>query len=249
MIQREEHDGVRVLRMAHGKANALDLELLRALRSEMQALRDESVRAAVLTGTGAIFGAGVDLKRVLDGGAPYVAEFLPALEDALEAAFTVEKPLVAALNGHAIAGGYVLACACDRRILAAGSGRVGLPELHVGVPFPTLVMEILRACVAPPRLQELLLVGGTQLPDAALAAGLVDEVVPADGLLDAAVATARRLGSLSPPAYAMTKRRLRAPILKAWRELRGDADAEIVAQWGSPVTLAAIRSFVEKTLR
>ena len=249
MIEREDRDGVRILRLAHGKANALDLELLRAISGEMAALGSDPVKAAVVTGTGSIFGAGVDLKRLVEGGAPYVREFLPALEAALAAAYAVPKPLVAAINGHAIAGGYILACACDRRIMADGSGRVGLPELHVGVPFPTLVLEILRGCVAPGRLQELLLVGGTLPAAPALAAGLVDEVVAPDALLESAVATASRLGQLSPSAYATTKRNLRRPALDAWRSRGGDGDAEIVRQWCEPETLAAIRTFVEKTLR
>src|SRR5262249_32976361 len=78
MIEREERDGVVILRLAHKKASALDLELLQALE---RALADASdAEAVVLTGTGAIFSAGVDLFRVLDGGADYVARFLPALK-------------------------------------------------------------------------------------------------------------------------------------------------------------------------
>lgn len=249
MIEREDRDGVRVLRMARGKANALDLELLLALRAEIETLQEPGVRAGVLTGSGGMFCAGVDLKRVVDGGAPYLREFLPALEGALEAAFTCGKPLVAGLNGHAIAGGYILACACDRRIMADGAGRVGLPELHVGVPFPTLVLEVLRCMVAPPRLQELLLMGGTQPPAAALAAGLIDETCAAENLLDQAVTVAGKLARLEPSAYATTKRKLREPALDAWRARAGRGDAEIVEQWCAPATLAAIKAFVEKTLR
>lgn len=254
MITRQAHGDVRVLLLSHGKANALDIEFLDALSSELRALGDDGddddgdVRAAVLTGGGAMFCAGVDLKRVVEGGEEYVRAFLPALERALLAAFTCEKPLVAAINGHAIAGGYILACCTDRRIMAEGSARVGLPELHVGVPFPTLVLEILRSTVAANRLQELLLVGGTQAPVAALAAGLIDELAPAEQLRETSIATAQRLGSLSPAAYATTKRKLRAPALAAWRAQAADGDAAIVEQWCEPATLDAIRRFVERTL-
>ena len=91
--------------------------------------------------------------------------------------------------------------------------------------------------------------GGTQPPSAALAAGLIDEVVPADQLRDVACATAQRLGSLSASAYRTTKRKLRAPAIAAWRAEAHDADAAIVAQWCDDATLDAIRHFVEKTLR
>jgi enoyl-CoA hydratase len=248
-VLREDRDGIRVLRMSRGKANAMDLELLRALRDELESLREPSVRAGVVTGAGSIFCAGVDLKRLIDGGAAYVREFLPALEAAFLAAFSCEKPLVAAINGHAIAGGYVLANCCDRRLAADGGGRMGLPELHVGVPFPTLVMEILRATVAPPKLTELLLVGGTLPPREALAAGLIDDVSEPEDLLESACALASRLATLSPPAYAATKRNLREPAITAWRAKAADGDAAIVEQWCSQETLSAVEAFVKKTLR
>ncbi len=249
MIEREDLDGVRILRLAHGKANAMDLEMLGALASELEALDRDDVRAGVLTGAGRMFSAGVDLKRVLDGGPDYVRVFLPALERALLAAFTLGKPLVAAINGHAIAGGFVIACACDRRIAADGPGRLGLPELQVGVPFPTLVIEVLRTALPPPRLQEMLLCGATLEAAPARAAGLVDDVVAADALIGAACATASRLGALAPAAWATTKRKLREPALAAWRAAAADGDRAIVDQWCSPATQQAIRQFVEKTLR
>lgn len=249
MIEREDRDGVRVLRMVHGKANALDVALLHALEREIGELAASDVPAAVITSGTRIFCAGVDLKRLVEGGAPYVREFLPALERALAAAFTCDKPLVAALNGHAIAGGFILACACDRKLMAEGAGRVGLPELHVGVPFPTLVLEILRASVPPPRLQEMLLLGGTQDAGSAVAAGLVDELVAPDALLPAACDVARRMGALPPAAYALTKRKLREPFVRAWRERASGGDREIVERWCEPPTLDAIARFVEKTLR
>src|SRR6185295_5969986 len=121
-----------------GKASALDLELLVALESALRGEEQSKERALVLTGTGAIFCAGVDLKRIAQGKRQYIEAFLPALERAFERLFFLEKPVVAAINGHAIAGGAVLALACDHRILARGKGMVGTPELKVGVPFPFL---------------------------------------------------------------------------------------------------------------
>ena len=86
MIQRDEpRPGIQVITLAHGKANALDLELLRALAETFAELERDSPRAVVLTGTGTIFSAGVDLFRVLHGGAEYVSGFVPALSDALDA--------------------------------------------------------------------------------------------------------------------------------------------------------------------
>jgi len=85
--------------------------------------------------------------------------FLPAHDLALERLFTLDKPVVAAVNGHAIAGGAILVAACDRRILARGPATFGAPELKVGVPFPPLPLELYRRICPPGRASELALGG------------------------------------------------------------------------------------------
>src|SRR5262245_25785640 len=112
MIERSEHDGIVTLRLAHGKASALDIELLEAILGELDRAAPKA-RAVVLTGTGSIFSAGVDLFRVTRDGADYVRRFLPRLSRTFRALFTFPGPVVAAVNGHAIAGGGVLVLACD----------------------------------------------------------------------------------------------------------------------------------------
>src|SRR6185503_562333 len=116
--------GVAVVTMVHGKANALDIEFCEAIATQFDKLRDASARAVVLTGQGRMFSAGVDLLRLSDGGAPYVRRFLPALHRLFEAVFFFPKPVVAAVNGHAIAGGCVLECCADKRIAARGNSRI-----------------------------------------------------------------------------------------------------------------------------
>src|SRR5215468_11136285 len=133
MIERSERDGILTLRLAHGKASALDVELLDALLRELEGAA-EDVRALILTGTGSIFSAGVDLFRLVREGADYVRLFLPLLCRFLRTLFTFPRPVVAAANGHAIAGGCILVLAADVRLMAEGAGRVGVPELLVGVP-------------------------------------------------------------------------------------------------------------------
>ncbi len=101
MIELTERDGVVLLRLADGKANAMSLEFCEALTARFAAL--SSARAVVLTGSGHIFSAGVDLKRLVEGGAAYVRKFLPALSTMLATVFSHPAPVVAAINGHAIA--------------------------------------------------------------------------------------------------------------------------------------------------
>ena len=142
MLNIEERDDVTVLRMEHGRVNAMDAELLDALTAAVTA----SDRALLITGAGSAFSAGVDLRRILDGGSPYTADFLTALSRMFRAVFDHPRPTVAAVNGHAIAGGCVLALACDRRLMSGG--RIGLAELAVGVPFPVAALEPAVCCSA-----------------------------------------------------------------------------------------------------
>lgn len=245
MIKSEIVDGIAVLTLAHGKANALDIELCDALARHFAELRRSDLRAVVLTGQGKIFSAGVDLKRLSTGGADYIRRFLPALHRLYEAVFFHPKPVVAAINGHAIAGGCVLACCADRRIMARESGRIGVTEILVGVPFPALAFEIVRLAVPPRYLAEFTLSGATYATDDALRRGWVDEVAEPEDLIEDAVAVAREL---SPAAFAQTKMQIRQPVAERL-QASGKATDEAVAEiWTAPATLAHIRDYVERTL-
>jgi enoyl-CoA hydratase len=210
MIEREDDGGVAVLRLVRGPVNALDLELCEAIAEAFRSLATDPATAVVLTGAGRSFSAGVDLRRLLDGGEEYVRRFLPALDAALRIPFELGKPVVAAVNGHAIAGGAVLAAAADRRLMADGGGRVGVPEIVVGVPFPRVPIEVVRYAVGDQVARQLMIGATTHTAAEAVGFGLVDEVVPAEELLDRAVAAARALAADVPPdTFAMTKAQLR----------------------------------------
>ncbi len=245
MIEASELDGVVLLRLADGKANAMSLEFCQTLTVRLQ--EAGHAPAVVLTGSGHIFSAGVDLLRLLEGGAPYIRAFLPALGTMFMTVFSHPRPVVAAINGHAVAGGCVLACATDKRIMARDAGRIGVTELVVGVPFPPVAMEIMRAATAPQYFEDALFGGATYAPAEAVARGLVHEVVDPQALIDRAVAAAKSLAALSPPAFALTKRQTRGPALE--RIAGADVDAAVAQIWTAPETLARIRDYVSRVLR
>ncbi len=246
MIDREDSDGIAVLTLNHGKASALDVELTEAIRRELAASSDS--RAVILTGTGTIFCAGVDLFRVLDGGRAYVERFLPSLRDAIRDLFTFPKPLVVAANGHAIAGGAILVATGDHRLVASGSGRIGVPELIVGVPFPAWALEIVRHGVAPMHLQEVVYTGKTYTPEEAKAIGLVDEVVEPEELVERARDVAERLAAIPPAAFALAKRQIRSPAVERADALSAVADAEMLSIWSAPETHEHIRGHLQRTI-
>jgi enoyl-CoA hydratase len=248
MIRTDIKDGLALVTLAHGKANALDTEFCLAIAETFEGF-GQDVRGVVLTGSGNIFSAGVDLVRMSSEDLGYVADFLPAFDRAILALFNYTRPLVAAVNGHAIAGGCLVACTADYRIMADGAFRIGVPELKVGVPFPPAALEVLRFATPERYMQEL--ASGEKIYDAeeALTHGLVHKVVPAEDLLEAATREATRLVSLQARAFSLTKAMLRRPVVDRIAYLNDVFGNQVKADWTSDETRKAIGDYVQKTLR
>lgn len=236
VIERTDSGEVAIVRIAHGPVNAMDLDLCRDITTTFRGLVADPAKAVVLTGSGHAFSAGVDLRRFLDGGEPYLREFLPALSEAFLAVFELAKPVVAALNGYAIAGGCVLACCADTTLMAEGDGRIGIPEIEVGVPFPRVALEVVRYAVGEVAARRLVLGAQTVTPDVAHVVGLVDRVVPAAQLEALAVAEARGMVAAVPPdTFALTKAQLRRDTMErveAW----ADESAAVAELWARRAT-------------
>jgi len=247
MIERKDHDGIRVLKLAHGKVSAIDVELGGALIAEMKEAATPSVKAVIVTGTGSSFSAGVDLFRLIKDGPDYARRFVPILDGLLQSTLTLPKPVIAAVNGHAIAGGCILAAACDHRIMIEGNGRIGIPELAVGVPFPSLPLQIMAARLADGALRDLVFTGRTVQVDEAKALGLIDEKCPAGMLMDRAMEVAQRMASIPARAFALTKEAFYSPILERVGQL-ADLNARVTDEWLQQHTYDTIRAYLEKTV-
>jgi enoyl-CoA hydratase len=242
MIEIAGPDGVAVLTMRHGRANALDVELCRALGEALDSAVADGAQALVLTGAETIFSAGVDLHRVIAADESYLADFLFELRRAFMRLARVELPVVAAVNGHAIAGGCILVAAADWAVMANGAGRIGVTELLVGVPFPAVALELLRRRAGEDQARRLVLAGETLEAEPALARGLVDEVVPPELVMERSLAAARRLAAVGP-AFAVTKRQLRVD-LEARISRLALLDGEVDAVWRDPGTIQRMRSYM-----
>jgi len=245
MIEIHAQGTVQVLTLSAGRVNAMDVELLDELTLAVRDLQRSGAGALVITGAGRAFCAGVDLKRVVEGGAAYTDRLVPALSNAFEAVFCYPGPTVAAINGAAIAGGCVLACACDRRLIGPDA-QIGASEVRVGVPFPHVALELMRY-VCGGHAEEVLLGGRTYRGADAVATGLAHRVV-ADDLVAAAVAEAADLGAIPADAYQDTKTRLRAHAVERFG-VGGDADSEVRRMWGSDETQRRLAAYVESLAR
>lgn len=245
MFDIEMRGEVAVVRMRHGRANTLDTAFCEAIVTQLDALRG-TAGAVVWTADGGIFSAGVDLRRLVDGGQAYLHSFVPALSRAFKALYAFPQPLVTAVNGHALAGGCVIAAAGDQRLMVDAGASIGMPELRVGVPFPGIGLEIMRQ-VAGPAIERLLYRGERLDPGAALAMGLVHELVPAAELLERAVTLAADLASLPAEAFAVTKWQLREQVFLRLQTLE-DEEREVERLWLEEATLARVRAYVASTL-
>jgi enoyl-CoA hydratase len=247
-IELSRQGTIAVVRMTHGKANALDTTFLRALREAVSEAAGSDASGLILTGTGNIFSAGVDLIHLLAGGRAYLEEFLPEMSACFRELFVFPKPAIAAVNGHAVAGGCILACACDRRLMARGAFRIGVPELRVGVPFPMVPLDIVRFALPPHRAREAALLGRTYAPEAALEMGMVDELIEPERLMDVASAVAAELSAFPSASFRRVKHDLRRAVLEDWDRRGAAHDRETLEAWCSDTVRRAVADYVEKTL-
>jgi enoyl-CoA hydratase len=239
MLDVEERSGVTVIRLRHGKVNALDLDLLQAIIAAMRDVDENG--AVVITGNGTAFSAGVDLQRIVAGGQSYVQEFLPALSRTFMAIFDHPGPVLAAVDGHAIAGGCVIAAACDVRVMS--QGKIGLAELSVGVPFPTSAMEILRHAVGPAA-SRLVLSAALLDPSHAESIGLIHDIDVPDALLDSVLGRAQKMAQIPPEVFSFSKRQLQQPARDRIAARSGDDEA-VLAMWSSARTRDAIAGYLD----
>jgi enoyl-CoA hydratase len=209
------NDGIAVVTLANPPINAMDAALLEKLANLFEGLAaDRAVRAAVIAADGPAFSAGLDLRTTPGLDRLGQRRLVDALNDGFGTLYAWPKPLVAAVNGHAIAGGLILALCADWRIVANVPMQISLAEVRVGVTYPVAALEIARRELAPSAARRLILLGEAIDAAAAEAAAIMDERVPSEVLLARAIAQAGRHASLPPQAFAIIKRELRAAELE-----------------------------------
>jgi enoyl-CoA hydratase len=202
-------DDVVVLRIDRPPANAISLETTREFELAFAADAIAKTRALVITGSGRFFSGGLDLKEVPAYSQAKQRELLEALNRLLGRLYAHPAPVVAAINGHAVAGGFILALAADYRIGPSDAAQFGLTETRLGIPFPAAAAIILRAELAPQDLRYSMLYARSFGPEEAQRRGALDELQPPERVLARAVEVARDLAGMPTGCYARVKRQLR----------------------------------------
>lgn len=220
-IQRE--NGIAILRMANPPVNAIGPAFLEELHEALEYLAADLPDALVFTGTDKFFSAGLDLKvtPTLDlEGQSNMIDRMNALGWPL---FGFPRPMVSAVNGHAVAAGFVMALAGDYRV-ASLEGSYGLTEVKVGMSFPAGVLAAVQAELPAQSARKLVL--GAELVDAktAMELGAFDEIVPPDEVLPRALEVAARLAAYPSEVYARSKLALRAPLFESVEKILEHGD-------------------------
>ena len=250
IIELRRVDPVTVMTLADGKANALDTTMLDAIIRTIDTVVADGARALVITGDGASFSGGLALPQLIDLDRAGIRALMASLRVAMLRVLEAPIPVVAAINGNAIAGGCVLALMCDERIMIAhgpkATPKIGLKEAQLGLGLPSVVLEVARARVPVTSHTSVMLEGRLFEPVDALAAGLVDEVVDPKQFETRALERAAALAASERIAYAQIKRALLRPTLEAIAR-HDEAEAEAwLDTWFSPGTQYRLRATVAR---
>ncbi len=240
-ITRTADGEVAVLALELGRGNAIDHAFIDAMNGALDAvLADRGVRAVVITGQGRTFCGGLDLLQSFEFDRAATGRFVDAFDGLFVRIAAAPKPLVAAVNGHALAGGAILAMACDHRVLSPGPFLFGVNEVLLGIPFPAGAFEIARRAVPAAARAEALLAGRRYSPEEALAAGLVHGLAGERGVVADAVDKARLFCAGAPDAVRVTKADLVAPLLARVEATRAERRERFLDAWFAPEARARI---------
>jgi enoyl-CoA hydratase len=241
----EQRGEVAVVRIDRPPANAMDPELLSDGRMVLHELQAADPGAVVVTGRPGFFSAGVDLKLAPTLDRDGQRELVTGINETFLDWYAFPRPVVSAVNGHAIAGGLILALTGDQRI-GAGDGKLGLTELKAGIGYPLAAMAIVKAELTPPAARTLAL--GSELVDmrTGLDLGLIDELVEPDRLIDRAREAAESLAALPRSAYSRVKEQLRGELVASLRaRLATDGDPMLGA-WLDEETASASAAILDR---
>jgi enoyl-CoA hydratase len=239
---------VAILTLARGKVNALDEPMVDRLCEQVASLEhDPEVRALVLAGQGSFFSFGFDVPAFYDYSPGDFTEFLRKFTDLYRSLFAFPKPVVAALNGHAVAGGCMLATAADYRIMASGKARISLNEVTFGAALFAGSIEMLTHLVGQRQAERIALAGAMVSAPDAQAIGWIDEVAPPESVVPRALEKATAMAARDGAAYAAIKHLLRGPVVERIRLAEAGSIERFVEIWYSPSTREQLKKIQIRT--
>lgn len=234
-----------LVQLNRGKANPLNAEFIAELRQLVSRVnQDPQIGGVILTGQDHYFSAGLDVVELFDYDPDAIHTFWLALMDLLAEMSGSPKPWVSAISGHSPAGGCVLALCCDYRVMAEGNYKIGLNEVPVGIVVPKGIYALYAQVLGPRLAYQYLLEGRLMLPEQALIAGLVDDVVPLEQVVAQATIKMQQYLAFNQIAWQETKRNLRQELVTALQDR--DSLVTTLEQWWAPTTRATLQGLVNR---
>lgn len=222
MLETVRHGEILELRMNRPPVNALGPELVGRLLEAIRTAPREGAQALLLSGSARIFSAGLDVPALLKFERPQLDAFLTEFFSLTEGLGRCPIPVIAAITGHAPAGGAVLSVCCDYRVMAEGAIRIGVNEVEVGLMVPTHIFRALVHIVGGANAERLVTEGKMIESAEALRIGLVNELAPADQVVPRALAQAQRMLALPREAMLSMRAVARGSIHAAFAEAQLD---------------------------
>lgn len=223
--------------LSRGKVNALNEPMVEELTKSFEDLEtDNEVRSIIFTGSGKFFSFGFDVPEFLNYSKSDFIRYLEKFTNFYTYLFLFPKPIVAALNGHTIAGGCMLATACDFRLMVTGKAKISLNEITFGSAVLAGSVEMLKYCVGSRNAQSILYSGAMYSAEEAFQLGLVDQVSSEDALTEDARKVAQEFAQKDSSAFRCTKHLLRKPAAEEMIKREKDAILEFVDIWYSEQT-------------
>ncbi len=234
-IHTENH--VAVLTYERGKVNAINEAAAEELLSRLDELRsDANVKALIITGKDKFFSFGLDIPEFLNYSKDDFVRFVTKFADLYTRLFLFPKPVIAALNGHTVAGGCMLATACDYRIMANGKGKISLNEINFGSSLFPGSAFMLKYCVGDRLSETVAFTGAMFSPEEAKSIGLIDEIVMPEEISTRSMVVALDYASRYGKAFESIKNLLRTDTAKKMREKDEELRDEMVDIWYSKET-------------
>ena len=248
MISVEKRGKVALVWLDRSVTNAINMNCVKAMSAIIESLRsDPEVAGIVLSSSSAnFFSIGFDIPELFDLSREEFGAFYGAVNQMCLDLYALPKPTVAAITGHAIAGGCILALCCDYRFIANGRKLIGLNEVKLGVPVPYPADRMLRELVGMRPAREIMEAGEFYGPDQALALGLVDRVLPLERVVEEAVEMAEELGSLPGVAYGMIKGNRVETILAEVKARGAEKEKIFIELWYTDQTRELLREAIKK---
>lgn len=239
-------DRTAVVTLDRGRSNAINAEMVAELTQIFYNIeRDDSVLGVVLGGKEGYFSAGLDLIELFDYNENEIKSFWKDFLNLVSTLITFKKPLIAAISGHAPAGGCLLTLCCDYRIMADGKYIIGLNEVPVGLIIPESIFSIYSFWLGKAKAYRYLLEGKLVGPAIALEIGLIDEVVNIARVLTAAERQMQKYIMLDANTWQQSKLNLRTELINQINQDQTETIRKLLIQWWSPQSRAIVSTIIK----